>query len=156
MTVPASITPSADERAPEERVFTPATVASCIAIFALVLAGGAWWEVRDLAARGNTPRVLLYDDASIPMQVGPYARAGYDIDALLQEAFDKAVAKGHVIIRSSEEIRGGSLSLFNIAEFVGAPPPETTLVETDIPEELQLWLDRLSLGSRPIPAGIGQ
>ena len=67
------------------------------------------------------PVVLIYNADLVAEQSRPYLLAGYDGPAIIQQAFDAALARGHVIIKASEEIAAPQSALFRIQDFVASP-----------------------------------
>lgn len=112
-----------------------------VAIFALVLAGGAWWEIK--RAEEPTTRVLIYDESEIPLQLLPFVKAGYTAEDIMRQAFDRALAKGHIILRASEDARGGEQARFQIDQFV-ALPPSSTPTSAPTSKGLEEWQKLLS------------
>ena len=123
-----------------------ATVATALAVMATITAWAALWSVRDMSRAADLGRVLVYDELSIPLQVAPYVDAGFDADTIVRQAFDEAIARGHIILRRGDDVSGGEAVRFRIGEFI-APPPAPAAGERpgrrELPAEVRDLFDKL-------------
>lgn len=95
------------------RVFGMAVViAALMALPTLVLT----WR---LASR--LPPVLVYDQAQIDQQAEPYIARGFDGVTVINQAFDRARERGHVIMRAGKDVAYPDSALFRISDFVAEP-----------------------------------
>jgi hypothetical protein len=121
------------------------TIATALAVISMMTAGAALWSVRDLSRTSDRGRVLVYDELAMPLQVAPYVDAGFDADTIVRQAFDEAVARGHIILRRGDDVSGGDGVLFRISEFI-APPPAPAAGAPDrreVPPEVRGLFEQL-------------
>lgn len=73
---------------------------------------------------GSAPGVLVYDPDLAAEQAAPFILAGFDGPAVIQQAFNAAVAAGHVILKASDQVAAPPSSEFRIEDFVALPAKE--------------------------------
>ncbi|PZQ48804.1 MAG: hypothetical protein DI556_13395 [Rhodovulum sulfidophilum] len=67
------------------------------------------------------PPVLVYDEAGIIEQIRPFVEAGYVANDVIERAFSRALERGHLILRRSDDVAGGPALEFRVADFVALP-----------------------------------
>ena len=122
------------------------SIATGLAVVAMMTAGSALWSVREMGRSADRGRVLVYDELAMPLQVAPYVDAGFDADTIVRQAFDEAIARGHIILRRGDDVSGGEGVQFRISEFI-APPPAPTNGEAperrELPAEVRGLFEQL-------------
>ena len=67
------------------------------------------------------PPVLVYDQAQIDQQAQAYIARGFDGVTVINQAFDRAKERGHLILRAGKDIAYPDAALFRISDFVAEP-----------------------------------
>jgi len=75
-------------------------------------------------AEAPRQQVLIYNADLVAEQARPFIMAGFDGPRVIQQAFDAALAAGHVIIRGSDQIAGPPAAMFSIADYGSVPDQE--------------------------------
>lgn len=88
------------------------------AVAVVVSLAGIWTSMR---AGDGLPPVLIYDQAEVDAQAQAYLDKGFDGVVIVNQAFDQAKERGHLILRASKDVAYPPEALFRITDFISAP-----------------------------------
>lgn len=104
-----------------ETVVPPGFVPTLVSALSLTVAGVLWFEMREMRAEPLRGAVLVYDEVSMPGQVRPFTEAGFDPNAIIDQAVDRALARGFVLVQATPEVVAPETAMFRIDDFVAIP-----------------------------------
>lgn len=90
-----------------------------LSVLALLLSVSAVWI--SIRPSFGLPMVLVYDQDEVDVQAQAYVDKGFDGAVIVNQAFDRAKERGHVILRASRDVAYPPEALFRITDFVLAP-----------------------------------
>lgn len=91
------------------------TLATGLALFACILAGGALIAVK---IQPKPTQILLYDSAVVTREIPAYAAAGQEPFTVINAAVEAAVAQGYIVIDTRDGARGPESAKLHLGDFV--------------------------------------
>jgi len=122
------------------KVISSGFIPIALSSLALVVASACFYHLDRLEAQVSVGKVLVYDEGEIPHQVAPFARAGFDVNHVVQQAIDRAHAQGYVILRAGDDTAAPEVAEFRIGTFIAVPDVPEDAPQPKVPEELDAWL----------------